>query len=333
MHEFLCNDQGMSSSPDLLAHRLETRIKMRHYALLVALERHRSITRVAQQLLLTQPTVTRALADIEDIFMTPLFIRQRHGLEPTPAGVVVLARARLALADNAALQQELQAVSAGRQGRLRIGVIPYVSTHALDATWQHLFALRPPLGLLAHEDTTHNLVQKVYSRTLDCAICRFSHDSTDGNLVQQMLYQQQACLVVARSCAGHLAKQAALDIPALAGMDWIFPPPDTPIRQMINAIFAAAGRTVPVPLLEAYAPRTIASALQRLPRGITVLPRDIAQAVAHLSGAEVLPQPLPWSLPPVGLAWLSDSPKAAVITALAAAVRQVSSQIQAKNSP
>lgn len=312
----------MPSSPDPLAHRLETRLKMRHYALLVAVDRHRSITRVAEQFSLTQPTVTRALADIEDIFMTPLFVRHRRGLEPTPAGVVVLARARLAMADNAALQQELQAVSAGRQGRLRIGVIPYVSTQALDATWQYLFALRPQLALLAHEDTTHNLIQAVRSRTLDCAICRFSHDSTDGDLVQQLLYQQQACLVVARSCASRLAKQAALDISQLTEMDWIFPPSDTPIRQMINAIFAAAGRTAPIPLIEAYAPRAIASALQQLPRGVTVLPRDVAQAVAATGAAEVLPQPLPWSLPPVGLAWLRDSPKAAVIAALAAAVRQ-----------
>ncbi|HEV8691226.1 MAG TPA: LysR family transcriptional regulator [Polaromonas sp.] len=312
----------MPASPDPLAHRLETRLKMRHYALLVAVDRHRSITRVAEQLSLTQPTVTRALADIEDIFMTPLFVRNRRGLEPTPAGEVVLARARLAMADNAALRQELQAVSAGRQGRLRIGVIPYVSTQMLDATWQHLLALRPRLALLAHEDTTHNLIQAVRGRTLDCAICRFSHDSTDGDLVQQLLYHQQACLVVARPSAGRLANRAALDIAQLAEMDWIFPPSDTLIRQMINAIFAAAGRTVPVPLMEAYAPRTIASALQQLPRGVTVLPRDVAQAVAATGAAEVLPQPLPWSLPPVGLAWLRDSPKAAVIAALAAAVRQ-----------
>lgn len=312
----------MPASPDPLAHRLETRLKMRHYALLVAVDRHRSITRVAEQLSLTQPTVTRALADIEDIFMTPLFLRNRRGLEPTPAGEVVLARARLAMADNAALQQELQAVSAGRQGRLRIGVIPYVSTQMLDAAWQHLFALRPRLALLAHEDTTHNLIQAVRGRTLDCAICRFSHDSTDDDLVQQLLYHQQACLVVARPSAGRLANRAALDIAQLAEMDWIFPPSDTLVRQMINAIFAAAGRTVPVPLMEAYAPRTIASALQQLPRGVTVLPRDVAQAVAATGAAEVLPQPLPWSLPPVGLAWLRDSPKAAVIAALAAAVRQ-----------
>ncbi|MBT2320838.1 LysR family transcriptional regulator [Variovorax paradoxus] len=311
-----------SIAPDALARRLESRLKMRHYVLLMAVDRHRSITRVAQQLSLAQPTVTRALADIEDIFMTPLFVRSRRGLEPTVAGEVVLARARLAVADNEALQQELRAVSgAGLQGRLRIGVIPYAATQTLDATWRHLFAQRPRIALLAHEDTTHKLVQAVRERTLDCAICRFSHDSTDNDLVQELLYRQEACVVVSKASAARVARQSALDISRLAEMDWIFPPSDTPIRQMIDAVFAGAGRTVPHPLLEAYAVRTVASAMQQLPRAVTVLPRDVAQAVAATGAAEVMPRPLPWSLPPVGLAWLRDSPKGAVIQALAAALR------------
>lgn len=312
-------------APDALALRLETRLKMRHYVLLMAVDRYRSITRVAEQLSLAQPTVTRALAVIEDIFMTPLFIRSRRGLEPTVAGEVVLARARLAVADNHALQQELRAVSgAGLQGRLRVGVIPYAATQTLDAAWQHLFGLRPRIALLAHEDTTHNLVLAVRQRTLDCAICRFSHDSTDDDLVQELLYRQEACVVVSTASAPRLARQSnqdGIDISLLADMDWIFPPSGTPIRQMIDAVFAAAGRTVPVPLLEAYAVRTVASAMQQLPRAVTILPRDVAQAVAATGAAEVMPRPLPWNLPPVGLAWLRDSPKAGVIQGLAAALR------------
>jgi DNA-binding transcriptional LysR family regulator len=310
------------AASDALALRLETRLKLRHYVLLLAVERHRSITRVAEQLSLAQPTVTRALADVEDIFMTPLFVRSRRGLEPTMAGEVVLARARLAVADSRALQQELHAVNAaGLQGRLRIGVIPYAATQTLDAAWQHLFAQQPRIALLAHEDTTHNLVVAVRQRALDCAICRFSHDSTDDDLVQQLLYRQEAFVVVSKASAARLARQPTLDISRLADLDWIFPPADTPIRQMIDSVFAAAGRSLPVPLLEAYAVRTVASAMRHLPRAVTVLPRDVAQAVAATGAAEVLPRPLPWSLPPVGLAWLRDSPKAAVIEALAAALR------------
>jgi hypothetical protein len=36
----------------------------------------------------------------------------------------------------------------------------------------------------------------------------------------------------------------------------------------------------------------------------------------------MLEQALPWRLPPVGIAWLRDSPKAAVATSLSAALRR-----------
>jgi DNA-binding transcriptional LysR family regulator len=312
----------MRFSMNPLANRLENRLKMRHYALLLAIDRHRSVTRVAEQLSLTQPTVTRALADIEEIFMAPLFARTGRGLEPTPAGEVVLAHARIAMTDTDALRKELEGVSEGRQGRLRIGLIPYASPQVLDAAWQHLFSLQPRLAVEAHEDTTGNLIAALRSRKLDCAICRFAHDSKGNDLVQELLYQQQPHLVVGRASAAVLRRRKTLDIAEISAMDWIFPPSGTPIHQMIGAIFAAAGRRVPVPVMEAYAVRTLASALRHMPRGVTVLPSDVARAVAADSGAQMLEQPLPWRLPPVGIAWLRDSPKAAVAASLSAALQQ-----------
>jgi len=312
----------MTYPPDSFAQRLESRLKMRHYALLLAIDRLRSVTRVAESMSLSQPTVTRALADIEDIFMTPLFLRTGRGLEPTPAGDLVIARARLAAADNQALRMELEGVQAGRQGRLRVGVIPYVSGPALDAAWRHLFALQPRVALLAHEDTTLNLIAAIRHHTLDCAICRFTQDVGADDLVQELLYHQQAHLVVAKPSAVPLARRKSLEITQLADMDWILPPINTPIRQLIDSTFAAAGQRAPLPLVEAYAVRAIAHALSNLPRGVTVLPRDVAQSVADTGAAVMLPQPLLWSLPPVGLAWLRNSPKAAIVSDLVNAMRQ-----------
>jgi len=304
------------SVPDAIEHRL----KLRHYTLLVALSRHRSITRVAESLGSSQPTVTRALADIEEIFRTPLFVRTGRGLEPTVAGELVIARAGHAVAEHQALLHELEAVRAGRQGRLRLGVLPYASDRVLDLTWGHLFACRPRITVQSVEALTGDLLRALRERSLDCAICRFSQAEADDDIQQVLLYQQQPRLVVARPSAALLGRYPQSDIARLSDMDWLFPPTDTPIRQVIDALFSSAGQRAPVPLLEAYAVRTIASALRRLPRGITVLPDDIAQAVAQDGAGEVLPQALPWSLPPVGLAWLKGSPKEAVITGLRDAI-------------
>jgi DNA-binding transcriptional LysR family regulator len=310
----------MSLQPTLLPDALENRLKLRHYTLLSALAQHRSVTRVAETLGTSQPTVTRALADIEEIFGMPLFVRTGRGLEPTVAGELGIARAGHAVAENQALVRELEGVRVGRQGRLRLGVLPYASDRVLDLTWGHLFAYQPRITVQSVEDLTGNLLRALRDRSLDCAICRFSQAEGDGDIQQVLLYQQQPRLVVARPSAALLGDCPRIDIAQLSDMDWLFPPTDTPIRQVIDALFSSAGKRAPVPLLEAYAVRTIASALRRLPRGVTVLPDDIAQAVAQDGAGEVVPQALPWSLPPVGLAWLKGSPKEAVITGLRDAI-------------
>ncbi len=120
-----------------------------------------------------------------------------------------------------------------------------------------------------------------------------------------------------RACA----RQDTVDISLLSEMDWIFPPSDTPIRQMIDTVFAAAGRTVPVPLLEAYAVRTVASAMQQLPRAVTILPRDVAQAVAATGAAEVMPRPLPVEPAAGGAGVAAGFAEGGVIQGLAAALR------------
>lgn len=311
----------MDTPSSLLKNAFEARIKLRHYRLLDALDRRRSVTQVAQALGISQPSVTRALADIEAVFGMPLFSRTGRGLEPTVAGEVIIARARHAISESEALMEELESVRAGRQGRLRLGVIPYTSTRVLDAAWSHLFSLRPRIAITAREDVTGNLLAALRDRTLDCAICRFSPSSmgTD-DLEQALLYQQQPRLVVAKPSAALLARYPGTEIATLSEMDWIFPPAGTPLGGMIEAIFSAAGRQLPTPVLEAYAVRTIAAALSALPRGITILPDDIAQAVCVGGDAEVLPKALPWSLPPVGLAWLRGSPKTALLAGLREAI-------------
>ncbi len=311
-------DPGMSA-PTL--QHLAARLKLRHFALLAELDRHRSVSRAAQHLGLSQPTVTRALAEIENIFMTPLFTRSRRGLEPTLAGGLVLGRARLALADAASLGEDLAVLGAGLQGRLRVGVIPFLSRLTQDAIWQHLLALRPRFSFVVEEATTHNLVQAVQARTLDCAICRFAPASADAELAQQFLYKQEPRLVVSRAAAQRLHRRG-LDWVAFGSLQWIFPPADTPIRQMIHSIFTSAGQSVPAPVVEAYGQKTLVSVLRTMPDAIAILPDDIAQEVADASGARVMPQRLQWNLPPVGVVRLRNAANAAIVDDMTEGVRR-----------
>jgi DNA-binding transcriptional LysR family regulator len=265
--------------------------------------------------------VTRSLGEIEAIFMTPLFTRSRRGLEPTSAGQLVLARARLALADAGALGQDLAALGSGLQGSLRVGVIPFLSRQTQDTMWQHLLSLRPRMGFVAEESTTDVLQRALLDRRLDCAICRFTSAAAEAGLEQQFLYHQEPRLVVSRNAAERLARRG-LDWEVIVAMKWIFPPQHTPVREMIHSIFASAGRVVPTPFMEAYANKSLASVLRHVADAITILPDDIAQEVADLSGARVMPQRLKWNLPPVGMVRLRDTTHAALVDEMADVIRK-----------
>src|SRR5437763_16681178 len=95
-----------------LQHALLTRLKLRQLALLQAIARHRTLGRVAADMRLSQPAITKALHEVEDIFGAPLFERTSRGLAPTAAGDAVLAYARRWLAELESTAQVLTSIDA-----------------------------------------------------------------------------------------------------------------------------------------------------------------------------------------------------------------------------
>lgn len=310
----------MPISSDKLLHNVVSRLRLRHLPLLLALERERSVSRVAAELNLSQPAVTKALREIEDIFLTPLFARTRQGLEPTPTGVAVLAHARTALADAEALGRELTVIGAGLRGRLRIGVIPYVARGVLDAALDFGLRQSPRISMLVREGTTDELVGALRQHELDCVIAR-SFYLAGEDIAQQPLYGEEPVLVVPSGAAARLSR-GALDWKRLAERDWILPPPHTPVRRTINTMFAVAGVAPPLPTVETYSIKPMATLLRSQPDAITIVPRSVAAELVELGGAATLPYALSWDLPPVGIMWRRGTEDNELVAALVEALRR-----------
>lgn len=73
-------------------------IDLNLFVLFDALYRERNVTRVAQQLNLTQPAVSNALGRLRQSFDDPLFLRTPDGMQPTPVADSIVADVREALA-------------------------------------------------------------------------------------------------------------------------------------------------------------------------------------------------------------------------------------------
>ena len=74
--------------------------------------------------------------------------------------------------------------------------------------------------------------------------------------------------------------KGALDWSRLAALDWIFPPPNTPMRRTFNTIFLSAGVEPPSPIVETVSVKTIETVLRYEPNAITILARDVSLELA-----------------------------------------------------
>ncbi len=279
--------------------RLANRLKHRHLMLLVNIDRHKSLTRVAAQTGISQPAVTKALAELEDIFGAPLFLRTGSGLQPTQLGNLALVRARHMLSDLDLWEREVEALQAGRSAHLHVGVVPYVSSALLTAAISQLHQ-RHGVTLSLHRATTDHLVPMLRQHELDCIISRATSTVMHEDLIHRVLYRQRPRLVAHGRLAQRLARRKP-DWAAVAALDWVLPAANTPTRQLIVEHFIRAGLQPPSPVLEAYSTDVIEGILSQNESSISVVAEDIASELCQRGRLGMVPWEFGWELPPINL--------------------------------
>src|ERR1700704_6730330 len=91
--------------------------------LIAALYECRSILKASRRLNLTQPTLTKALQDVETTLDLPLFERTNRGLEPTPYGEIFARHAKIVLAQLRHAAEELENLRVGYSGKVTVGTL------------------------------------------------------------------------------------------------------------------------------------------------------------------------------------------------------------------
>ena len=111
----------------------------------LALAHHRSYARAAKALHVSQPTLSRGIAGLEESLGVRLFDRGHSGVEPTVFGRLLLERGALLLADESALRREIQQLAGLEVGELLIGAGPFSSEISVGRAITRLLAKHPQI--------------------------------------------------------------------------------------------------------------------------------------------------------------------------------------------
>jgi LysR family transcriptional regulator, hydrogen peroxide-inducible genes activator len=136
----------------------------------VALAHERHFGRAAQKCFVTQPTLSLALAKLEEELGVKLFERNKNEVLVTGRGAAIVEQARRVL-DEAG---KLQGIARGGQdqlaGTLRLGVIPTIGPYLLADLVPILKKRAPAMPLSIEENLTANLAPMLREGELDVVI-------------------------------------------------------------------------------------------------------------------------------------------------------------------
>lgn len=316
-------------------HRVMSRLKIRHLALLLHIQKLGSLTRVADAMSTSQPSVTQALADMEDMFGVSLFDRSSKGMTPTAQGLLVLERARSLLNDLELLSHDMHAQSLGRQAHLHVGIIPFLSGQLIAQATQQARPENQALTISLKEGTSEELLEQLRDHSLDCVVARALPKMNAQGLRHRVLYHQQPRLIAGRNLAARLGRRK-LDWKMLQGLDWILGPRHTPIHRQVTNLFLSVGLTPPDVVIETSSPRLIGALIHANERAVSLVPAETAEDLVRISSVSIVPYSFEWTLPPVALFTRDKGPERDVdrlfTSALLALCRPQTHQTQKTNS-
>jgi DNA-binding transcriptional LysR family regulator len=168
---------------------------IRNMRQLLAVHRHGSFAKAARALGMSQPSLSTAMARLEDQLKVKLFDRTSAGSRLTPIGELIAERAGKVVADAEQIIHDAELVAGGEAGSVRLGIGTALRQSFLPRLVVTLAHHHPALSLQLELLDRDRLLPLVRSRELDLVICAFGDDVAGDDLVATEVFTTHAVAV------------------------------------------------------------------------------------------------------------------------------------------
>jgi DNA-binding transcriptional LysR family regulator len=225
-------------------------VELRQLEYFVAVAQHRHFGRAAEAIYVTQPALSQQVRRLEAELGVALLRRTSRGVELTPAGADLLARAETILAEAAAARAEMDEHAGVVRGAVRLAATAADAVR-LPETLAAFHRDHPGVRIALRQASPAEALELVRRGAVDLAV--LSPAGEVGGLAVTPLVEAPLRLIVE---PGDPLSGATVRLGDLSGSPFVLAEPGSALREIVMAACQAEGFS-PVPLLEVGDPAAV----------------------------------------------------------------------------
>jgi DNA-binding transcriptional LysR family regulator len=278
--------------------RIGRRLKLRDLHILLTVIQSGSMGRAAAQLRMSQPNVSKAIADMEHALGVRLLDRGAQGVEPTHYGRTTVKWGVAVFDDLRHWVREIEFLTDPTKGQLRIGATEPLAMGLLPAVIERLTRRYPgPIFHVTYIDAALPPYGSLRDRNVDLV---FSHlrnaiPKEDEDYVEaESLFEDR--LFVVAGIDSPWVRRRKIELAELVDQQWTLPPVESLVNPHIIETFEASGLKPPQATVSTLSIQ-LHTKLLSTGRFLAMLPRAMLRFSGHADKLKILPVNLatrPW---------------------------------------
>ncbi|MCX2720826.1 LysR substrate-binding domain-containing protein [Roseibium salinum] len=262
-------------------------LTVRHLRLIAALSELGLVSKVADKLSLTQPTVSKQISELERLIEAPIVTRRRNRLLLTAIGQRLADHARQVLGQIDRAAFDITAMASGVSGAVSIGAVSSVAPIILPDAIALLKRSAPEASVAVLDGHFVSLFPMLEAGSIDLLIARVWHPQNLPEIEQKVLLREPVVVVAGQDHP--LTRKARLDWSVVVDWPWIMPPPNSVARRAVDALFAEQGLTLPVNMIASLSLSLNLEILRTMP-ALSLFPQSLARN--HMLRGDLVVLPL-----------------------------------------
>lgn len=287
-----------------LADRIGRRLGLRDLHVLLAVVERGSMARAARDLAVSQPVVSKTIADLEHTLGVRLLDRSRQGVTPTPYGRALLKRSTAAFDELRQGVKEIEFLTQPTAGEVHVGALAAMLAGLLPAAIAEARLQNPRLAIHATPMLSNpQLYDHLHDRTVDFILGRIVSQPRHKDLHAEMLFDEPLFVVCGKQSSWASRRKVALA--DLMDEPWALPQLGTEVGNLIADVFHAGGLDVPSAAVHCSSIEMTWSLLAT-GRFLAVLPLSLLRFGVQRNAVKTLPVKLSVEPKPVGIVTLKN---------------------------